>query len=122
MKTKLKFDPAIIKNFFSDHWEKFVVAGSIDRPKDVDVFAFAGKRGQKLRVETQAFRFGSALDPQLTLYRAGSLQVDVLTKSLAGDRFFEVELPFDDQYFIVVNDANDTGSAIHVYRLIVDLN
>ena len=38
------------------------------------------------------------------------------------DQLLGVELPFDDEYFIVVNDANDTGSAIHVYRLIVDLN
>src|SRR5260221_14192513 len=29
MKAKLKFDTAVIKNFFSDHWEKFIVAGSI---------------------------------------------------------------------------------------------
>jgi hypothetical protein len=29
MKAKLKFDTAVIKNFFADHWEKFVVAGSI---------------------------------------------------------------------------------------------
>jgi hypothetical protein len=29
MKAKLKFDTAVIKNFFADHWEKFVVAGSV---------------------------------------------------------------------------------------------
>jgi hypothetical protein len=97
-----------------------VVAGSIERPRDVDVFSFAGKKGQKLRVETQAVRFGSAVDPQLTLYRGNALQVDAPTKSLAGDRLLEVELPADDQYHIVLSDANDTGSPIHAYRLIVD--
>jgi hypothetical protein len=98
-----------------------VIEGSIDRPRDVDVFSFRGKKGQKLRVETQAARFGSALDPQLTLYRAGSLQVDAPTKSLSGDQTLEIQLPFDDQYLVVLNDAHDSGSAIHAYRLIVEL-
>ncbi len=97
-----------------------VVEGSIERAKDVDVFAFAGKKGQKLRAELQAVRYGSALDPQLTLYRANSVQFDLPLKKLSGDPLIEFELPRDDEYFLVVSDALDMGSNVHVYRLIVE--
>ena len=98
-----------------------VVDASIEKARDVDVFSFVGKKGQKLRAELQAARFGSALDPQLTLYRGNSVLIDLPVKTVAGDPVIEIELPRDDEYFLVVNDALDMGSAIHVYRLIVEL-
>ncbi len=97
------------------------IEGSVEKAKDVDVFSFVGKKGQKLRAELQAVRFGSALDPQLTLYRANSILIDLPPKTLTGDPLIEFELPQDDEYFLVVNDALDMGSAIHAYRLIVEL-
>jgi hypothetical protein len=39
-----------------------VIEGMIERPKDVDVFRFTGKKGQKVTAEVLAHRYGSPLD------------------------------------------------------------
>jgi hypothetical protein len=98
-----------------------VVEGTIDKARDVDVVAFAGKKGQKLRVEVLAARHGSALDPQLQLYRGNSLQVDAPSRTTHNDPVIEIDLPIDDQYYLVLSDLHDSGSAIHAYRLQIDL-
>src|SRR5207244_6818573 len=43
------------------------VEGTIGQAQDVDVFRVEGKAGQTLSAEVLAARFGSALDPMLTL-------------------------------------------------------
>jgi hypothetical protein len=96
-----------------------IVEGTIDRAKDVDVFRFAGKQGQTLSAEVFADRHGSALDGQLTLYRGNALQVAHGAVAKGRDPRIEVVLPADDDYFLVLVDANDTGSAIHAYRLAI---
>jgi len=98
-----------------------VIEGSIASPLDIDVYAIRGKKGQKLRVESQAVRHGSAFDPHIALYRTGQLQIDAPPRRLSGDVAFEYELPRDDQYFIAVSDALDGGGAVHVYRLSIEL-
>jgi hypothetical protein len=99
-----------------------IVEGTIDRPRDVDVFRFAGKKGQRLVAEVFADRHGSALDGQLTLYRGNAIQVAHGTAAAGRDQRLEIALPADDDYYLVLTDANDTGSAIHVYRLAVSFN
>src|SRR5204863_6858074 len=98
-----------------------VVEGVIERPRDVDVFAIAGKKGQRLRAETIATRHGSALDPHLSLYRTGAIQLVAPVKNASGDLVMDVELPADDTYFLVVSDSLDQGSAIHVYRIAIEV-
>jgi hypothetical protein len=44
------------------------VQGSIEQGKDVDLFRFEGKEGQRITMEVFAARYGSALDSLLTLY------------------------------------------------------
>ncbi len=98
-----------------------VIEGAIDRPKDVDVFRFAGKKGQKLTAEVLAHRHGSPLDAMLTLYNAAGQQVafnDDLAPDTRNARI-DVVLPADGDYFLVLIDAHDSGSAAHVYRLVV---
>lgn len=97
-----------------------VIEGKIDRARDVDVFAVAGKKGQTLRAEILATRFGSAFDPHLTLFRSGAIQLVARPQIIEGDPILEFPLPDDDTYFLVVNDALDTGGDIHAYRLILE--
>ena len=99
-----------------------VIEGTIDRPKDVDVFRFAGKKGQSLHAELFADRQGSALDGQLTLYRGNAIEVGHGVVREGRDPRLEVTLPADDDYFLVLTDLNDTGSQIHAYRLSIMMN
>ena len=98
-----------------------VIEGMIDRPKDVDVFRFAGKKGQKFSAEVLAHRYGSPLDAMLTLYSADGNQVafnDDLGPDTRDARL-EVVLPVDGEYYLVLVDALDTGGPAHAYRLVV---
>jgi hypothetical protein len=92
--------------------------GSIGQPQDVDVFRFEGKAGQRLVVEVFAARFGSPLDPLLTLYDSGG-QVVAGSDDVDGstDARIDVALPRDGVYYLSVADANDQGGPHYLYRL-----
>ncbi len=97
-----------------------VVDGMISRPKDVDVFRFDGRAGQRLVLEVLAARHGSALDSILTLYDAEGREVagnDDMPGSV--DSRLEVTLPRDGVYYVSLIDAHDQGGPAHVYRLVV---
>jgi hypothetical protein len=94
------------------------VDGKIERQRDVDVFRFEGKAGQKVVAEVFAARHGSALDGVLTLYTGGGNQLatgDDQKDSL--DPRIETVLPADGVYYLALIDAHDTGGALHLYRL-----
>jgi hypothetical protein len=96
------------------------VDGLIHEPKDVDVFRFAGKAGQRLVCEVFAARHGSALDSLLTLYDADGQQLasnDDMAEST--DSLLEVPLPKDGTYYLALMDAHDQGGPAHVYRLVI---
>jgi hypothetical protein len=98
-----------------------VIEGMIDRPRDVDVFRFSGKKGQKITAEVLAHRYGSTLDAMLTLYNAIGQQVafnDDLGPETRDARLQAV-LPADGDYLLVLIDAYDTGGPAHAYRLVV---
>lgn len=98
-----------------------VVEGVIGMPRDVDVFRFQGRKGQKIRAEVLANRFGSPLDAMLTLYGERGIEI-ASADDFKGSRdaLLEATLPADGVYFLSLIDAHDTGSAIHVYRLAVE--
>jgi hypothetical protein len=98
-----------------------VVEGMIERAKDVDVFRFRGKKGQKVTAEVLAHRYGSPLDAMLTLYNAAGQQVafnDDLSPETRDARI-EVALPADGEYYLALIDAHDAGGPAHAYRLVV---
>ena len=98
-----------------------LIRGSIQEANDVDVFSFAGKAGQKVRIETQAARWGAALDSILTLYDSRAYVVVVNDDSEAKtDSVIRATLPSSGQYFISVQDAHDRGGPLHVYLLSVN--
>ena len=96
------------------------VEGTIKSERDVDVFKFQGKKGDKLRIEMQAARYGSPVDGILTLYDGDRRVVDSANDT-AGipDPILNVTLPRDGAYYLSVIDANDLGGANFGYRLIV---
>lgn len=98
-----------------------VLEGVIGRPKDVDVFRFEGRKGQKISAEALASRHGSPLDALLTLYDEKGQQLafnDDFSRE-HRDAKIEMTLPADGAYYLSLIDAHDSGSNLHVYRLVV---
>jgi YD repeat-containing protein len=96
------------------------IDGRIERPRDVDVFRFEGKAGQKIIAEVFAARRGAALDPMLSLYDArGNLVTVTDARTDALDARIETTLRADGAYFLALIDAHDTGGALHVYWLAI---
>lgn len=97
-----------------------VVEGSINGERDVDVFKFEGKKGDRIRVEVQAARFGSPLDAFATIHDSRRCVVNSADDtSGTADPILIMTLPRDGAYYITVIDANDLGGAPFGYRLVV---
>lgn len=96
------------------------IEGTIKGERDVDVFAFAGKKGDKVSVEVQAARFGSPLDGFLMLHDADRrLLATSDDADGSADPMLSVTLPADGTYYISLLDAHDLGGASFGYRMTV---
>ncbi len=96
------------------------IEATIKGERDVDVFKFDGKKGDKLRIEVQAARFGSPVDAIVVVYDAGRRVVDSADGTAQNpDPVLAVTLPKDGTYYISVLDASDLGGANFGYRLVV---
>ena len=96
------------------------VEATIKNERDVDVFKFEGKKGAKLRIEVQAKKFGSPVDPIVTVYDAGKRILDSADDSTGKpDPLLGVIIPKDGTYYLSVIDAHDLGGANFGYRLVV---
>jgi hypothetical protein len=96
------------------------IEGTIKAERDVDVFKFEGKKGDKLRIEIESARFGSPLVAMLTLYDGTRGIIDSASETADNpDPKLNVTLPKDGTYYIAVIDANDLGGTNFGYRLIL---
>jgi hypothetical protein len=96
------------------------VEGTIKGERDPDVFRFGGKKGDRVRVEVQAARFGSPVDALVVVYDAGRRVVDSADDADGTpDPVLVVTLPADGEYDISVIDAHDLGGSNFGYRLVV---
>ena len=96
------------------------VDGTIKNERDADVFKFDGKKGDKLKLEVQAARYGSPVDAMLTLYDADRRVLDSADDAAgSSDPSLSATLPKDGTYFLSVIDAHDLGGANFGYRLVV---
>jgi len=96
------------------------VEATIKGERDVDVYKIEGKKGDKLRIEVQAARFGSPVDAMLVLYDAGRAVVDSAGGTANNpDPVLVVTLPKDGAFILSVLDANDLGGGNFGYRLVV---
>lgn len=96
------------------------VEGTIKGERDVDAYKFEGKKGQKVRIEVQAARFGSPFDGLLTVCGPDRNVIDSADDvNGSADPVLALTLPKDGTYFITLIDANDLGGANFGYRLVV---
>ena len=95
------------------------VEGAIKGERDVEVFKFDGKKGDKVRVEVQAARFGSPLDGFLTIYNADRAVIAAADNATGADPVLTVTLPADGTFYVALIDANDLGGANFGYRLLL---
>ncbi len=96
------------------------VEGVIERPRDVDVFRFEGRAGQRVQLEILAARYGSGLDSILTVYDAEGREVASNDDSKDSvDSRLEVTLPRNGPFYVSIIDAHDLGGPEHVYRLVI---
>lgn len=94
------------------------VRGNISQDKDVDVYQFSGRTGEKIRAEIVAARAGSLMDGMLMLYNArGILLAQEDDSAASRDPEVNFTLPADGTYFLVVNDAHDRGGEWRSYEL-----
>lgn len=94
------------------------IVGTLSPGQNVDVFRFLGKAGQNVRIEVQASRLGSMLDPFLMLHNArGQLLAEVDDGPDRADPVLEFTLPADGTYYLSMLDANDKESLAHLYIL-----
>ena len=96
------------------------VEGTIKSERDVDVFKFEGKKGDKIKIDVQAARFGSPVDGFLTVYDADR-KIIATADDVNGspDPVLTATLPRTCAYFIGLIDAHDLGGANFGYRLVV---
>lgn len=98
------------------------ISGRIDAPGDIDVFAFQGKKGQRLTFRIDAGSAGSQLDPLLLLTDAAGKRLaraDDKTKGKASgrDAVLTFSVSKDGSFRLEVRDHNRQGSRRHFYRL-----
>ena len=96
------------------------ISGLIDRDRDVDVYSFQGKAGQRISVEILAAELGSPADCLLTLYDANrSTLASVDDDNGKPDPKLSYQLPSDGNYFLSVIEAHDVGGPLFPYLLVI---
>ena len=96
------------------------IEGTIKADRDVDVYRFDGKKGDKLVIEVQAARFGSPVDGLLTLYDADRRVMAIVDDTDGSpDPVMTVTLTRDGRFFVSVIDAHDLGGPQFGYRLVI---
>jgi hypothetical protein len=97
------------------------VAGVL-QAQDIDHFVFSGRSGQRVTMEVEARRLGSAVVPVLRLFApsgASLLQSQPLRDG-TGDCRLSIVLPADGRYGVELRDAIYAGGATARYRLRFD--
>jgi hypothetical protein len=85
---------------------------------DVDHFRFTAKKGQRIVVEVESARLGSAVLPQLRLTDAKKqLLASDDSQSLAGDGRVVFTAPADGDYVVELSDSRYRGGNPAFYRL-----
>jgi len=94
--------------------------GTIDKPRDVDVYRFVGRKGQRWTFAVTARKLGSPVDALLTLYDDKRRVVESCDDNgTDADPSFTVTLPRDGVYFLSVIDSHDQGGGMFPYVLSV---
>jgi hypothetical protein len=96
------------------------VEGVVGKEKDADVYRFEGKKGDRLRVEVQAARWGSPVDALVTVSDADRRTLAAADDANGSpDPVVTLTLPRDGAYFVALIDAHDAGGPGFGYRLVL---
>lgn len=97
------------------------IDGGIHEPRNVDVFRFEGRAGERLRGELIAARQGGPLDAFATLFdESGNIVWQADDADGGADPRWDAVLPRTGRYFLSLQDAHDRGSVLHRYRLVME--
>ncbi len=92
--------------------------GTIDRPGDVDLFAFEARAGDELVLHVTARAIGSQLRPSLALLdQRGHTLVEVNEAGASVDPVLTYTARASGPLFLQVTDADYGGSGAHFYRI-----
>ncbi len=99
-----------------------VVEGQV-AGNDVDFFRFHGKKGQKIVVDAQCARIGSAIDPTIRLTKATATRTYIASADdspgLVTDARLAAVLPEDTDYVVEISDSRYQGASRPGYRLVI---
>jgi hypothetical protein len=99
-----------------------VVEGQV-AGNDVDFFRFHGKKGQKIVVDAQCARIGSAIDPTIRLTKASATQTYIASADdspgLVTDARLVAVLPEETDYVVEISDSRYQGASRPGYRLVI---
>jgi hypothetical protein len=89
------------------------------RGADRDYYRFQAKAGQRLVLEVEARRAGSAVDPLIRVYDSGGREIAVNDDApgIGVDSRLDVTFPADGTYFVLIQDSKFSAQAQNFYRL-----
>ncbi|HZY88904.1 MAG TPA: PPC domain-containing protein [Gemmataceae bacterium] len=93
------------------------VNGRIFPREDVDVWAFAARKGQAITAGVVAARLGSPLDSRLEVRGPDGRVIAENDDALGADSLVHFTADRDGKYQVRVHDANRRGGQNYVYRL-----
>jgi hypothetical protein len=101
------------------------VNGVIDRPRDTDHYVFAAKKGQAIRFEVKARRFGtplrSSLDSVLEILNPKGAVLATNDDAFGKDAALTFTPPADGDFVLRVLDLHGKGGPTFVYHVEADL-
>jgi hypothetical protein len=94
------------------------ISGCLERPGDIPVYQFEGKKGQKLFFEVEAQALGFSLVPVLRLTDlAGKTLAQAEGAAPGSDPTLAFAVPQDGKYLLEVRDLHGAAGPRHLYRL-----
>ncbi len=98
-----------------------VINGRISPGEDVDWFVVTAKKGQRLLVESWAWRIDSRLDGYLWIYNSDGKELassqDENVRNEMRDPLIDFDVPADGDYYIKFTDFTYSGGGDYFYRL-----
>jgi hypothetical protein len=94
-----------------------LIRGMVQDANDVDVFRFEGRAGEKISAKTLSIRYGSILDPIITIFDANGHVLKTSDDAKDLDAELMVTLPRDGDYFLTINDAHERGGVTYAYAI-----
>jgi hypothetical protein len=91
--------------------------GILEKPGDVDYFAFQAKRGEMVRLQAFAQAVGSAIDSRITVFDSSQNTVASNDDWSSHDSQLDFMPQNDGVYFLCVTDKLLAGNSLGVYRV-----